>query len=152
MTLSPEFQAALKQLLVLHEDKRNFPYVDTEGKITIGIGYNLTDRGLPDSWINQQYNEDVAYFYNRLTEDYRWFTALSDARKMVLIDMCFMGYKTFQGFKRMLSACERGDFATAAKEMLDSKWAKQVKGRAGMLADMMENNRLYKDGVLQWAS
>jgi len=152
MTLSPEIRAALKQLLVLHEGYRKFPYPDTEGNITIGIGYNLTDRGLPDAWINQQYEEDVNYFCSRLNEDYPWFKHLTPARQMVLINMCFMGYKKIAGFKQMIKALEKGDYKTAAVEMLDSQWAREVKGRATMLADMMRDNRMFKDGALAWAS
>lgn len=152
MTLSPEIRAALKQLLILHEGYKKFPYKDTEGNITIGIGYNLSDRGLPDSWINQQYDQDVHYFHQRLSEDYPWFNELSDARKMVLIDMCFMGYKKIAGFKQMIKALSEGDYQTAAEEMLDSQWAREVKGRATMLADMMRDNRMYENGALSWAS
>ena len=38
----------------------------------------------------------------------------------------------------MLAAVEEGDYKKAAKEMLDSKWAFQVKGRAVELAKIME--------------
>ena len=42
------------------------------------------------------------------------------------------------GFGRMLAAMERGDYDTAAKEMLDSKWAKQDSpARARRLAKVM---------------
>src|SRR2546427_7676812 len=37
-----------------------FPYVDTVGKVTIGIGYNLTDRGMPDEWINTRSEEHTS--------------------------------------------------------------------------------------------
>jgi hypothetical protein len=39
---------------VQHEEFRNFPYIDSVGKITIGIGFNLSDRGIDDEWINKQ--------------------------------------------------------------------------------------------------
>jgi lysozyme len=39
----------------------------------------------------------------------------------------------------MLAALEQGDYETAAKEMLDSKWARQVGDRANRLAKMMED-------------
>ena len=38
----------------------------------------------------------------------------------------------------MLAALEAGDYKTAAKEMLDSVWARQVKSRAKKLAQIME--------------
>lgn len=136
------FKNKLKSLIVAHEDKRNFPYVDTVGKITIGIGYNLTDRGLPDSWINEQFDQDINYFYHQLKQDFPWYTELNDARQMVLIDMCFMGYKAFKTFKKMLAALAIHDYNTAANEMMSSKWALQVGGRA------VENSLIMRKGEL----
>lgn len=131
------FEQRLKTIILKHEQKRNFPYLDTKGNITIGIGYNLSSRGLKDEWINNQYDEDVNYFYRKLDSDFPWFKNLSEARKIVLIDMCFMGYKKFLTFKKMLSALERGDYLKAAEEILNSDWAKEVKGRAQEDYDLM---------------
>lgn len=140
--MTPDMRDTLKKLVVKHEGFENFPYADTLGNITIGIGYNLSSRGLPDSWINKQYEDDVAYFYNALTEDFTWFRSLDSVRQIVLINMCFMGYKSFKSFKYMIAALERKDYETAAKEMLDSKWARQVKGRAHELAEIMLKGEL----------
>lgn len=127
----------LKQLIVDHEGYERFPYCDTKGNQTIGIGYNLTARGLPDSWINNQYDEDVNYFYNQLTEDYEWFRTLDNPRQIVLIDMCFMGYKKFQEFKKLIAAMEEKDYKIAYQEILGSEWAIDVKNRAEQDAHIM---------------
>ena len=64
---------------------------------------------------------------------------MDDARLGVLIEMCYnLGLSGLAGFKKMLAAVEAGDYKKAAKEMLDSKWAFQVKGRAVELAKIME--------------
>jgi lysozyme len=39
----------------------------------------------------------------------------------------------------MWAGIEAGDFHTASVEMLDSRWAKQVKSRAVKLSDAMKN-------------
>jgi lysozyme len=135
--MTPEMLSKLKRSLVKHEGLENFPYVDTAGKITIGIGYNLTDRGLSDEWINDQYMQDVCYFYQQLS-GFEWFPQLTIDRQIVLIDMCFMGWKKFLTFKKMINAISIGDFKKAAIEMLDSAWANQVKGRAVSLSHAME--------------
>lgn len=142
--MDQSFKARLKQLIVSHEGKSNYPYPDTSNppKQTIGIGYNLTDRGLPDSWINQQYDEDVTYFDHELRKDFDWYDALCDARKMVLIDMCFMGYKTFKEFERMLQALRYGDYEKAASEILNSLWAEQVGKRAEENAEIMQKGEI----------
>lgn len=135
--MTDDLKSKLRHLLVAHEGYSNYPYSDTFGNITIGIGYNLTARGLPDNWINQQFSDDITCFYNQLNSDYPWFKNLTENRQAVLIDMCFMGYKNFQEFKIMLDALQDKDYELAAREMLDSKWATQVKGRATQLAQIM---------------
>lgn len=131
--MTPEMLLKLKRSLVLHEGKNNFPYTDTVGKLTIGIGYNLTDRGLPDEWINHQFQQDVDYFYHQLLA-FPWFEHLTLDRQIALIDMAFMGWKKFLTFNKILDAISKNDFKKAAFEMLNSKWAEQVKGRAATLA------------------
>lgn len=140
--MDQSFKSRLKQFIISHEDKKNFPYVDTVGKITIGIGYNLTDRGLPDSWINEQYEQDVNYFNAQLMHDFPWFDQLCDARKMVLIDMAFMGYKSLKGFVNLLEYLGHGDYEKASQEILNSLWAQQVGHRAIENAEIMKNGEL----------
>ena len=140
--MDQSFKARLKNLIVSHEGKENHPYTDTKGNVTIGIGYNLTARGLPDSWINEQFDQDVTYFHDQLLHDFDWYSGLDDARKMVLIDMCFMGYKTFKEFERMLQALRYGDYEKAASEILKSKWAEQVGHRAEENADIMRKGEI----------
>lgn len=134
--MTPMGAAKLKRSLVGHEGRSNLPYTDTKNKITIGIGYNLTDRGLSDSWIDQQYAEDVHYFYSRLC-DYDWYRALNEDRQIVLIDMAFMGMKKFLTFRKMIAALEKSDFIVAANEMLNSTWSQQVGKRSFTLAEAM---------------
>lgn len=135
--MTEDMRNKLKSLIVDAEECRHFPYVDTMGNITIGIGYNLSARGLPESWINNQYDEDVRYFYNQLDNDYKWFNDLAIARQCVLIDMCFMGYKKFQKFVHMLDALAKQDYKLAAFEMMNSEWAFDVKSRADRDAKIM---------------
>jgi lysozyme len=48
-----------------------------------------------------------------------------------------MGVSGLLGFKHALGAMKIGDYARAGTEMLDSRWAKQVRGRAAELARQM---------------
>lgn len=135
--ITQDMMAKLRQSLIAHEEYAKFPYVDSVGKITIGIGYNLSDRGITDEWINHQFEEDVNYFYEALSQDFPWFRELNIDRQIVLIDMAFMGYKNFLTFRKMLTALRVHDYYAASMEMLNSKWAQQVKGRATQLAHAM---------------
>lgn len=135
--LADEQVGKLRRSLVFHEGYRNFPYMDTLGNLTIGIGYNLSNRGLPDEWVNDQYFRDVSYFYSQL-HNFSWFHMLNTDRQIVLIDMAFMGWKKFLEFKELIHSLEVFDYDKAADEMLNSEWAKQVKGRATTLANAMK--------------
>ncbi len=50
----------LVRLLTRHEGRRAFPYTDTAGRLTIGVGRNLTDRGLADDEIDLLLANDIA--------------------------------------------------------------------------------------------
>jgi GH24 family phage-related lysozyme (muramidase) len=140
--LTAEFRAKLKALVIKHEGRKNYPYTDTVGKVTIGIGYNLTDRGMPDKWIDEEYDRDASYFYHNLYDDFPFFKDLSPNRQIALIDMSFMGYKKIKGFKKMWAALSIGDYDKTAEEMLDSKWAKQEPNRANELAFIVKTDEL----------
>jgi lysozyme len=56
----------------------------------------------------------------------------------VVTDMAFnLGVDALCGFAATLAAVRAGRFAEAADHMLQSAWARQVKGRAAELAAMM---------------
>jgi lysozyme len=59
------------------------------------------------------------------------------------MDMAFnMGVPRLCKFKNMWAAIHEDDFITAAKEMLDSRWANQVKSRATKLAHAMHHGEM----------
>ena len=125
-------------LIRLHEGLRLKPYRDTVGKLTIGYGRNLDDRGITQRDAETMLRDDVADTRTALITALPWFAELYGAREAVLIDMAFnLGPAGLLKFGRTLSAVEQGDYETAAVEMLDSKWAGQVGQRATRLAEMM---------------
>jgi lysozyme len=140
---TPDFLAILIQSLVLHEGDHEFPYTDTLGNITIGVGYNLTARGLSLEWRNKQLLDDITYFYNQWNDTFPWYKDLNQDRQIVLIDFAFMGWKKVLEFHDMLRALSIHDYHGAADAMMDSRWAKQVKGRATDLHDGMWSG-IYK--------
>lgn len=135
--MTPDMISKLRKSLVEHEGYKKFPYIDTVGKLTIGIGYNLTDRGIDDEWINAQYVKDITYFYNQLSTNFPWYKALNSDRQIILIDMCFMGWKRFLEFENLIEALSESDYKQAAFEMLNSEWAQQTNTRAATLAQGM---------------
>ena len=132
--ITPELIAQLK----LHEGVEKHPYTDTVGKTTIGVGRNLTDRGISDATIEQMLIEDIELVQDELDKHYPDWCKLSEQRQMVLIDMCFnMGLPRLTTFKKFWAALKAARYAEASKEMLNSKWANQVGQRALTLSKMM---------------
>jgi len=131
--MDKEMFEKLKRSVVKHEGKSNFPYHDTVGKITIGIGYDLTDRGISDDWIDTQFDNDSNYFYECLCK-FPWYLKLNTDRQIALIDMCFMGFKKFLNFKKLIKSLENEDNKTAAQEILNSNWAAIVGKEKGQRA------------------
>jgi lysozyme len=130
----------LKALLERHEGRRATAYRDTMGVITIGVGRNLVHKGLSDAEIDMLLDHDLAEIRQALQQRVPGFETLDDVRQAVLIDMAFnLGLQGLLGFKRTLLAVQRGDYQAAARGMLASKWALQVKGRATELAAMMRS-------------
>ena len=128
---------ALVAQLKLHEGKRNLPYEDTEGYLTIGYGHNL-DVPLSDKAIEQILLDDIETAESELDRLLPWWKELDEPRQNVLVDMMFnLGAPRFMTFQKLLKALLERDYEKAADEMLDSKWYTQVGTRAEVLADMM---------------
>ena len=133
-------QDAFLNQIILHEGLELTPYKCTAGYLTIGVGRNLDDRGITEDEARFLCKNDIKIVERELGGKFPFITGLGDARIRVLLDMAFnVGLPRLRGFKRMWAALENHDYEEAAKEMLDSKWARQVKTRAYTLARMMES-------------
>lgn len=127
----------LKAHLMSHEGVRDKPYVCSAGKLTIGVGRNLDDNGLRHDEIMYLLDRDVTGVLQELAQ-YEWFAELNEARKIVIANMAFnMGVPKLCAFRKMILAIIGKDYNAAANEMIRSKWAKQVGGRAVMLSGIM---------------
>jgi lysozyme len=145
----------LLEQLKRHEGFRTRVYQCTAGRDTIGYGYNLDANplnlsnyeivGFRKNGISKEQAETilkihVAQIETTLTKQFAWFENLNEARQAVLINMTFnLGLKGLLSFKNTLRMIETGDYEGAATNMLKSKWATQVKGRAYELAKQMQN-------------
>lgn len=128
-------------LIERHEGREKYPYTDTTGKVTIGVGWNLTDNGLPEDIIDALLTRGYERALNA-AKRYPWFKRLSGPRKAAIVNMIYnLGFKGFHSFKHLRANLEAGYFGRAAEEMLDSKWAAQVGYRAEELAEMMRNDK-----------
>ena len=140
--------------LVLHEGIKLKPYKCPSGYLSIGIGRNLITNPLTKAEkivvgdLTQGITYDMAIYLlrhdiKRVIEECRscfpFWKYLDAERKYALFDMCFnLGLRKLMGFKKMLSALEIGDYRGAAKECLNSKYAKDVGERATRIAKTFE--------------
>ena len=151
----------LLEELVKHEGLRLQVYQDTLGIDTIGIGRNLKDRGISKEELDEldiptidhvyEYGiteadamvlaeNDVQIVEEELLRAHPCVEDLDAVRQLVVMDMAFnMGVPRLCKFKKMWNAIHEKKFDLAAKEMLDSRWAIQVKSRAVKLSNAMHN-------------
>src|SRR3990167_8906796 len=92
--------ASIRDCLIRDEGVRLKPYRDSVGKLTIGVGRNLDDKGLTRAEAE---------------------ALLDEPRRGVLVMLAFnAGIGGLLTFRKMLAAMGRGAWAEAARELLDS--------------------------------
>jgi lysozyme len=136
----------LKDRIKKHEGYCNVVYSDTLSFATIGYGH-LVIKGDP-------YKEGVEYSREELDKqfDKDFSNAVVGAERLlgnsdmnftakcVIIEMVFqLGMTGVSKFIKVLKAIKEEDWATAADEMLDSKWAKQTPSRAEQLSSVIRS-------------
>ena len=128
----------LVDMLKRHEGVRLFPYHDSVGKLTIGVGRNLDDSGISMDEAEFMLTNDIHHVQGELRRTYPWFNLMLAARQDAVTDLAFnVGIAGFAKFAATIAAIKRADYEGASRHMLASKWAEQVGKRATDLAAMM---------------
>lgn len=165
LLFDPFVRKRMRKQLILHETVGGkiplVPYKDTEKKLTVFVGYNITDRGYgtletvlerPRSAIFpatvddalKVLDYDLDEFTCELYTHFDFVANLDEIRQRVFLDMFFnLGLERFSKFKRMIAAAKREDWPAVELEMQASKWAKQVKTRAVRLRRMVLSGQDY---------
>jgi len=133
----------LEEFLEDEEDFIPYAYQDSKGYWTIGIGTLIDkDKGGRITLEEARYllANRVRPIYLTFDREIPWWTKLNSARQTILVSMAYqIGITGFFKFKNTLAAIKRGDFVTAKKGMLASKWAREDSpARARRAADIME--------------
>jgi len=130
----------LVQDLILDEGLKTDPYEDTVGKLTIGVGRNLTDRGITKPEAMFLLTNDIEIVEAELDARLAWWRDMPDDVQRALANLAFnMGVPTLLNFRKALSALRQRDFDTAADEFLQSRWAGQVGLRARRVTELVRN-------------
>ena len=113
---------------------------------TIGYGHTGPEVRRGVIWTREQAEralvEDAESHAQVLEERLPWVSTLDPVRRRVLHNMAFnLGVQGLLKFRNTLGMVRDGDYDGAARGMLASLWARQVKGRATRLADQMRTGR-----------
>lgn len=136
--MSADIDYFLFEQLKRHEGYRRYPYQDTVGKLTIGIGRNIHDVGISEEEAEYLLNNDLHNSARELGQRFGWFPLLSKKRRQAMINLHFnMGINSLMTFKKFLKAMQDENWQAAKDELLDSKYATQVGYRAEELADQI---------------
>lgn len=136
----------LVEILKRNEGLRLTPYRCTAGKLTIGYGHTGPNVVEGLQWTKEHAEHVLLNDARNAAADldwhFKWWRRLSDTRQEALADMCFnLGVQRLSGFRKMLIALRAGQWQEAAKECLDSRYAKQVGNRAKRNAFVFEHGR-----------
>jgi len=135
----------LIETLRRHEGVKSTLYKCTSDKWTIGVGRNLEDVGLSEEEIDFLLLNDIVRTKELMDDYIPWHSDLDEVRQEALINFVFnVGIGTTMKFKNAMAALEEHDYETAAIEMMDSNWAKQVGNRAIEITEMIKTGE-YQD-------
>jgi lysozyme len=148
-----------------HEGLSLSEYRDSTGNRTIGYGWNLDAHPLPEgigfapkgkparlntpSEAVKLLDISIKTHWQDLINALPWVehqnttTNWNTARQAALLDMAFnMGITVLLGFNNTLNMMRLGRYDEAAKNMMQSKWAMQVKGRAVTLSNIIKTGEV----------
>lgn len=114
---------------------------ERRGHVTIGYGFRLDRPGaLPEDIADEWLRKIVMAIDEELEKRIKFYRRLHPKAKAVLLDMAYnMGVAGLLKFSKTLGELRRGNYAAAASEMLDSRWASQVGRRARENADIIRS-------------
>ena len=137
----------LRSELVEDEGYRQYPYRDTAGIWTAGIGHNLEahrcsqaeidgwrQTGVPPGLIDQWFDDDVHDAEQVARAVFGDLDALPDPVARTLVNMAFDLMWELKEWKGLRQAVREADWGRAALSIIDSKFAQEAPNRAARLA------------------
>lgn len=117
-------------------------YPDSRGYLSLGYGFLMDPRlgakipePVAEFWLDYKVNEAMAEAI------WPWYTSIGDARQNIIICLLYnMGPERLAGFHNMLAALAAGDYNTAAVELQNSEWFKEVGVRGPRYVRILKSN------------
>lgn len=123
------------------EGFRKSAYQDSEGYWTIGYGTLIDARlnaGITRDEAEILMTNRLSQFTDELLRSKPYVLSLPEPVQRGVLNMLYnLGAARLLGFKKMWAAIEARDWAIAADEALDSKWARQVGERSQRIAKLI---------------
>jgi lysozyme len=139
--------SSVQELLEQDEGRRTWPYTDTRGNLTWGIGHRLSNgvaadvQALLDQAIDRQFQHDQDAVVQGL-QRWPWFATLDPVRQAALIDMAFnLGLTAFSLFAGFLNYMGASQWTAAAADLRDTLVYQQLPARYERLATMIESGQ-----------
>ena len=125
-------------------------YLDHLHLPTFGIGHLVRESDPEHGWevgtpvsddrCAEAFNEDIKTVVSDCYKLYPDFDNLPEEAQRIIANMMFnMGSPRLSGFKGMKRGVDARDWQSAADEMVDSRWYRQVTNRADRLVERMRN-------------
>lgn len=125
-------------------------YLDHLGLPTFGIGHLVTaddpehgqevGTAISEERVVEVFEQDVQITIEECKKLYDCWIDLPEEVQLIIANMMFnMGRPRLSGFKKFNAAVADGDWQSAADEMIDSRWYRQVTNRADRLVTRMRN-------------
>ena len=138
----------LREEIAVDEGVKYEIYLDHLGLPTFGIGHLVRDddpeSGQPvgtavsEDRVNECFDKDVEIVIDDCRQLYDDFDDLPAEAQLIIANMMFnMGRPRLSKFKGMKRGVDNRDWDTAADEMVDSVWYRQVTNRANRLVKRM---------------
>ena len=125
-------------------------YLDHLGYPTFGIGHLVRDddpehgeevgTSVSEDRVIAAFESDIETVLSDCNKLYSDFEDLPEEVQLIIANMMFnLGYPRLSAFKGMKRGVDSRDWNTAADEMVDSRWYKQVTNRAERLVGRMRS-------------
>ena len=138
----------LREEIAIDEGIKYEIYLDHLGLPTFGIGHLVRDddpesgepvgTAVSEDRVNECFDKDVEIVIDDCRQLYEDFDDLPAEAQLIIANMMFnMGRPRLSQFKGMKRGVDNRDWDTAADEMVDSRWYRQVPNRAKRLVSRM---------------
>jgi lysozyme len=123
------------------EGERLKLYKDTAGKWTIGVGRNLSDRGISKAESEYLLQNDITDHLQELYQALPWLAKKPEPIQRALANMAFnLGVPGLLKFTTTLAYVQAGQYNAAANALLaNRKYAKQIGERIERLASLLRS-------------